>query len=123
MNRYYTDDPHRKVSGGPKWQQNAAGTSPPVVFRSADWPGLPGPGQPRDRSMGVPEVYKYPVHAGLSSGSKKWIQKAIKHPGALTRKAKKAGESSMEFAASHKHASGTTGKQARLALTLGKMHK
>ena len=123
MNRYYTDDPHRKISGGPKWRQNSAGESPPIVYRSADWPGLPGPGQPRDRSVGVQEIYNYPAHAGLSKGGKKWIQKAIKHPGALTQQAHKAGESPMEFAASHKHSPGTTGKQARLALTLSKMHK
>lgn len=52
-----------------------------------------------------------------------FIQKAIKHPGALTRKAKRAGESPMAFARSHASAPGTTGKQARLAITLSKFHK
>lgn len=52
---------------------------------------------------------------------KNFIAGAIKHPGALTRKAKKAGESPMAFAAAHKGDSGTTGKQARLALTLRKL--
>lgn len=52
-----------------------------------------------------------------------WIQGAIKHPGALTKKAHKAGESPMEFAQEKKHASGTTGKQARLALVLKGLHK
>ena len=52
---------------------------------------------------------------------KKWIAKAIEHPGALTRKAKKAGESPMEFAEEHKGDKGKTGKQARLALTLRKL--
>jgi len=51
-----------------------------------------------------------------------WIQGAIKHPGALTRKAHAAGESPHQFAEAHKHASGTTGRQARLALTLSRMH-
>lgn len=56
--------------------------------------------------------------------AKKWIAKAIKHPGALTAQAKKAGESPMEFAEKHKHDSGTTGKRARLAITLrGMRHK
>jgi len=54
---------------------------------------------------------------------KKWIASAIEHPGALTKKAKKAGESPMEFAEEHKGDKGKTGKQARLALTLRKMHK
>lgn len=52
-----------------------------------------------------------------------WIQKAIKHPGALTRKAKREGVSNSEFEAEHKDDSGTTGKEARLALTLKKMHE
>jgi len=51
-----------------------------------------------------------------------FIQKAIKHPGALTRKAHRVGESPHQFAESHKHSSGQTGKQARLALTLSRMH-
>ena len=52
-----------------------------------------------------------------------WIKGAIKHPGALTRKAKKAGETPHQFAEAHKHDKGQTGKQARLAITLGKMRK
>ena len=55
--------------------------------------------------------------------AKKFIAGAIRHPGALTKKAKAAGESPMAFAAEHKGDKGTTGKQARLALTLRKMHK
>jgi len=55
-------------------------------------------------------------------GGEKWIQKAIKHPGALTKKAQSAGMSTSAFAKKHAHDSGTTGKQARLAQTLSKMH-
>ena len=55
------------------------------------------------------------------ANQKRWIQKAISHPGALTKKAKAAGQSPMAFARSHQHTKGTTGKQARLAITLGKM--
>lgn len=51
----------------------------------------------------------------------KWIAKAIKRPGALTRKAKAAGMATMAFARRMKGAKGTTGKQARLALTLRKL--
>lgn len=51
----------------------------------------------------------------------RWIQAAIKHPGALTRKARKAGMSPMAFARKRKGAGGATGKQARLALTLSKL--
>jgi hypothetical protein len=48
----------------------------------------------------------------------KWIAKAIKRPGALTRKAKAAGMSPMAYARKNVKAKGTTGKQARLAITL-----
>jgi hypothetical protein len=52
---------------------------------------------------------------------KRWIQSAIKHPGALTKKATKAGQSPMAFARSHESTPGTTGKQARLAITLSRL--
>ena len=47
-----------------------------------------------------------------------WIAGAIKHPGALRAKAKKAGESTMAFAHSHDQGDSTTARQARLAETL-----
>jgi hypothetical protein len=53
---------------------------------------------------------------------KKWIQGAIKHPGALTKKADDAGESVGVYAREHEHDSGITGKQSRLAMTLKHMH-
>lgn len=52
---------------------------------------------------------------------KKWIQRAVSRPGALTRKAERAGMSPMEYARTHKHSPGRTGRQARLALTFKKM--
>jgi hypothetical protein len=52
-----------------------------------------------------------------------WIKSAVKHPGALTRAAKRAKMSPMEFAEKHKGDKGTTGKRARLALTLRKLRK
>lgn len=55
--------------------------------------------------------------------AKNWIAGAIKHPGSFTRSAKKAGMSTHAFAEKEKHASGVTGKRARLAITLGKMRK
>jgi hypothetical protein len=56
-------------------------------------------------------------------GGKKWIQKAIKNPGALTRQAKSAGMSVQAFARAHAKSKGTAGKRSRLALTLNKMSK
>lgn len=53
----------------------------------------------------------------------KWIQGAIKRPGAFKAKAKAAGVSTKSFAEKEKGAAGTTGKQARLALTLMGMKK
>ena len=54
---------------------------------------------------------------------KHWIQDAIKSPGSFTKQAKKAGESVKSFAKEKEHAKGTTGKRARLAMTLSKMRK
>jgi hypothetical protein len=59
----------------------------------------------------------------MADKPKKFISKAIKHPGALRKKAEAAGESTHEFAEEHKHDSGTTGAQSRLGLTLMGMHK
>lgn len=53
---------------------------------------------------------------------KRWIKGAIKHPGALTASATKAGMSPMAFAEKHKHDGGKTGARSRLAITLRGMH-
>lgn len=58
---------------------------------------------------------------------KKWIQKAVKHPGAFTAKANKAGMSVKEYAAqvtaNPDNYDKTTVRQARLAKTLSKLRK
>lgn len=54
--------------------------------------------------------------------AKKFIKKAIKHPGAERKAAKKAGESTHEYMEEHKHDPGKAGKRARLGLTLEGMH-
>lgn len=53
----------------------------------------------------------------------KWISSAIKKPGSFTAQAKRAGKGVQQFAREKRHASGKTGKRARLALTLSKMRK
>ena len=55
--------------------------------------------------------------------TKKWIAGAIKHPGAETAAAKRAGMSTHAYMEAHKNDSGTSGKRARLGLTLSKMAK
>lgn len=55
--------------------------------------------------------------------AKHWIQGAIKHPGALTKKAKAAGESTGTFAREHKGDSSKTGQQSRLAMILRGLNK
>lgn len=50
--------------------------------------------------------------------AKKWIQKAIKRPGALTRKAKAANKSISEFCAKLEGKSTRTKRQCALAKTL-----
>lgn len=54
--------------------------------------------------------------------AEKWIAGAIKHPGALTKKAKAAGETVQEFCG-RKHADATTQRQCSLAKTLRGMSK
>jgi hypothetical protein len=51
------------------------------------------------------------------------IAKAIKRPGALTAKAKKAGQSPMQFASKHAGDSGLTGQQSRFAKQLAGFRK
>ena len=48
----------------------------------------------------------------------KFIQSAIKRPGALTQKAKAAHMSDFAFAEKHKHDSGTTGSESRFYLNV-----
>jgi len=57
--------------------------------------------------------------------AEKWIQKAIKHPGALRKKlgAKEGQPIPAGKLAKAAKSSGTTGKQARLAMTLKGMKK
>lgn len=72
------------------------------------------------------------VHGGIPKkrldkksrgGGEKWIQGAIKHPGAEKKAAQKAGVSTHEYMEEHKHDSGKAGSRARLGLTLSKMAK
>ena len=52
-----------------------------------------------------------------------WISKAVKRPGALRKKAKRAHMSTAAFARKHAHDRGRTGRQARLAMTFRKMKR
>jgi hypothetical protein len=58
-----------------------------------------------------------------SGKPKKWMQKAVKRPGALTAKAKRAGMSVQAYAQKHKHDSGLTGEEARFAVNAEKVAK
>ena len=59
----------------------------------------------------------------MAGKKKHWIKNAIKHPGAFTEKADKAGESVADFATEHVHDEDTTGRQARMAQTLAHFDK
>uniref|UniRef100_A0A6M3XIY3 Uncharacterized protein n=1 Tax=viral metagenome TaxID=1070528 RepID=A0A6M3XIY3_9ZZZZ len=59
----------------------------------------------------------------MATKKKKWIQGAIKRPGAFSAKAKNAGMSTAAYAKKKKGTPGQVGKQARLAMTLAKMRK
>lgn len=52
-----------------------------------------------------------------------WIKGAIKNPGSFSAKAKSMGMSTSAYAAKESGASGTLGRQARLAKTLAKLRK
>jgi hypothetical protein len=54
--------------------------------------------------------------------AKNWVAGAIKHPGAMTKMAKKEGVSNKTFEQEHKGDSGLAGERARLAITLSGMH-
>ena len=58
-----------------------------------------------------------------SSKPRKWMQKAVKRPGALTTKAERAGMSVQAYAQKHKHDSGVRGEEARFALNAKKIVK
>lgn len=55
--------------------------------------------------------------------AKKWIQKAIRHPGAEKRAAKRAGMSTQSFMRKHQNDSGKSGARARLGLRLSAMSR
>jgi hypothetical protein len=50
-----------------------------------------------------------------------FIKGAIKHPGAATAAAKAEGLTVHQWAVKHQHDAGTTGRRARLALTLAQL--
>jgi len=52
------------------------------------------------------------------AASDKFIQKALKRPGALTRKANRAGMTPLEFARRHQHDGSLTGQQSRFLLNV-----
>lgn len=59
----------------------------------------------------------------MAKAGGKWMQGAVKHPGALSRAAKKAKMSPMAFARKHAHAPGKLGQRARFALIASRLSK
>ncbi len=49
----------------PKFKRKAGGKAATVNEKTANWPGLPGPTQPRDRSAGVKKLKVHPMSKGL----------------------------------------------------------
>ncbi len=56
--------------------------------------------------------------AGRRSRNPRWIQGAIRRPGAFAAGARRAGMTTHAYARATRHAPGRLGRQARLALTL-----
>lgn len=63
--------------------------------------------------MAQVRAHRKPAQPKKEPMADKFIQKAIKRPGALTAKAKAAGMSVSEYAAKNAHAPGVTGDEAR----------
>lgn len=124
--RYNTYNSQLKISATgarPKEKSGSHGTI--TIKQSFTGTPLPGPASHNFAAAksGYREVNGYAAYNGLSkgSGSGNFIQKAIKHPGAFSKKAKSAGMSTQAYAQKKASAGGTTGRQARLALTLSKL--
>ena len=49
----------------PKFKRKAGAPAAKVNERTANWPGLAGPPQPRDRSAGVKKLKIHPLSRGL----------------------------------------------------------
>ena len=92
-------------------------------FVHSDNPKFAGKSKAERKKMALGAYYGAQKEEVESLEEKNWIAGAIKHPGAMTAAAKRAGESNSEYEQKHKHDSGKTGKRARLALTLKGMHK
>lgn len=54
--------------------------------------------------------------------ARKWIGEAVEHPGAVTQAAEAEGLTVHEWALRHRRDPGRRGEQARLALTLERLH-
>lgn len=103
-----------KAEGGRVVDSGLQGRVPPTNEVDAE-SGMHSPLRPKFR------------RGGYASGGKNWIKSAIKHPGAFTAKAKRAGKSVAAYAKQvtkeGSHASTQTKRQAGLAKTLRAMHK
>jgi hypothetical protein len=106
-------------------QAAAITTSDPAVIDAAKKGTLSmhKPGASPTAASATPTTGAGSQVAPMQEEGENWIKGAIKHPGAFKAKAEKAGMSTAAFAKKHAHDSGKLGKQARLAQTLGKMHK
>ena len=71
----------------------------------------------------MPTTKTAPKKVAAKPAKKATNKKAVKRPGALTAKAKRAGMSVQAYAQKHKHDSGVTGEEARFAVTAKKVAK
>jgi hypothetical protein len=121
-NKFYSQFSDRKITS-PVPPKDSRGGITPSYSESVHSYGSTNLGSagPSRNKVGFKEVKQY---AQQHLADDKWIQKAIKHPGAFTKSAKKAGKSVAAYAEEKKGAPGVLGKRARLAQTLKKLgHK
>lgn len=89
-----------------------------MAIRNHPMSALKGTQQARDMMQQVRAHRKPATPKETPVAQQHFIQKAIKRPGALTAKAKAAGQSIEEFARAHQHDSGQTGDEARFYINV-----
>lgn len=129
---------HRLIRTSSKIIKAVPASAPPERFKDGGLVGGDAPVQRADKRSrlvdtgpsagsrakgdpGAPTPRPTSEFPGFKSGG--WIKDAIKHPGAETKAAKKAGMSTHAYMEKHKDAPGKAGARARLGLRLSAMAK
>lgn len=64
-NRFHSEVHPDRLKGSKGKPSMGKKKEAPMPEKTASWPGVPGPTQPRDRSAGVKKVKQWPHHEGV----------------------------------------------------------